>query len=68
MTKTTFHNGGMHNVKHSQAMLERGVCELAYIFFILHSILIICLNITDRLTDFQEDSALLAKEKQPVYC
>ena len=33
LTKTTFHNGGMHNVKHSQAMLERGVCELAYIFF-----------------------------------
>ena len=33
LTITTFHNGGMHNVQHSQAMLERGVCELPHFFF-----------------------------------
>ena len=33
LTNTTFHNGDMHNVQHSQAMLERGVCELAHFFF-----------------------------------
>ena len=33
LTNTTFHNGGMHNVQDSQAMLERGVCELARFFF-----------------------------------
>ena len=33
MTNNTFHNGDMHNVQHIQAMLERGVCELAHFFF-----------------------------------
>ena len=39
LNNTTFHNGGMHDVQHSQAMLERGVCELAHFFF--HFILIL---------------------------
>ena len=33
LTNTTFHNGGMQNVQHSQAMLERELCELAHFFF-----------------------------------
>ena len=33
--KNTFHNGCMHNVQHSQAMLKRGVCRLARLFFSL---------------------------------
>ena len=33
LTNTTFHNGGMHNVQHSQAMLEQGLCKLAHFFF-----------------------------------
>ena len=31
--QSTFHNGGMHNVQHSQAMLERGVFELGHFVF-----------------------------------
>ena len=27
------YNSGMHNVQHSRAMLQRGVCELAHFFF-----------------------------------
>ena len=33
LTNTTFHNGGMHNVQHSQAMLEQGLCKIAHFFF-----------------------------------
>ena len=33
LTNTTFHNGGMHNVQHSQAIVERRVCVLARFFF-----------------------------------
>ena len=33
LTNATFHKGGMHNVQHSQPMLEREVCELAHFFF-----------------------------------
>ena len=32
LTNTTFHNGGMDSVQYSQAMLERGVCDLALFF------------------------------------
>ena len=34
LNNTTFHNGGMHDVQNSQAMLEYGVYELAHFSFI----------------------------------
>ena len=47
LTNTTFYNGGMHNVQHSQAMLERGVCELAHFFFHFNLMWNVCLCNTD---------------------